>query len=187
MDYAMLEGQHIQSLTDQDRYWNTSHIAAAAGTAVLPEQAAIWATPIQVWGLNCAATNMVNAMMQRMHLSGDVMKWSDETKALVKEGVRVYKQTRDDIDSAIPFYPLGDIPAYDDKWLCTGYKCKDCTRLIVWRLEGESDSLTIPTDFAFDSVKILYPSNHKYVIDRGEKSITVTLPENRTAVLVELI
>lgn len=186
MDYAMLEGQHIQSLTDQDRYYITAHIAAAAGTAVLPEQAAIWATPIQSWGLNCAAMNMVNAMMQRMHLSGDVMKWDDETKALVREGVEVYKATRADIDSAIPFYPLGNIPSYEGKWLCTGYKCKDCTRLIVWRLEGESDSLTIPTDFAYENVKILYPSNHKCVIDRGEKSITVTLPENRTAVFLEL-
>ena len=186
MDYAMLEGQHIQSLTDQDRYWNTAHIAAAAGTAVLPEQAAIWATPIQVWGLNCAATNMVNAMMQRMHLSGDVMKWSEETKTLVREGVEVYKATRGDIDGSIPFYPLGNIPSYEDKWLCTGYKCKDCTRLIVWRLKGESDSLTIPTDFAFDSVKILYPSNHKCVIERGEGNITVTLPEKNTAVFFEL-
>ena len=34
MDYAMLEHQHIQSLTDQDRYFFTAHIAAAAGTAV---------------------------------------------------------------------------------------------------------------------------------------------------------
>jgi alpha-galactosidase len=186
MDYAMLADQHIQSLTDQDRYFITAHIAAAAGTAVLPEQAAIWSTPIQSWGLNCAAMNMVNAMMQRMHLSGDVMKWSDETKALVKEGVEVYKATRGDIDSAIPFYPLGEIPSFDDKWLCTGYKCKDCTRLIVWRLESEDESLTIATDFIYDSVKILYPSNPKCAIERGEKEITVKLPEKLTAVLLEL-
>jgi len=186
MDYAMLEHQHIQSLTDQDRYFVTAHIAAAAGTAVLPEQAAIWSTPIDGWGLNCAAMNMVNAMMQRMHLSGDIVKWSDATKALVKEGVEIYKATRVDINTAIPFYPLGNIPAYDDKWLCTGYKCADCTRLIVWRLESEDESLTIPAEFAFDSVKILYPSNNKCSIEQGEGSIKVTLPERLTAVFVEL-
>jgi alpha-galactosidase len=186
MDYAMLEHQHIQSLTDQDRYFFVAHIAAAAGTAVLPEQAAVWATPIQSWGLNCAAMNMTNAMMQRMHLSGDVMKWDDETKALVKEGVAVYKATRADIDSAIPFYPLGEIPSYDDKWLCTGYKCKDCTRLIVWRLEGDEASLTIPTDFTFNGVKILYPTSGNCTVAKGDGVIIVKLPEKNTAVFLEL-
>jgi alpha-galactosidase len=186
MDYAMLEHQHIQSLTDQDRYFVTPHIAAAAGTAVLPEQAAVWSTPVQSWGLNCAAMNMTSAMMQRMHLSGDVMKWNEETKALVKEGVAAYKATRADIDSAIPYYPLGEIPSYDDKWLCTAYKCADCTRLIVWRLESDDDSIIIPINFAYDSVKILYPSNHKCEIEKGNGNITANLPEKLTAVFLEL-
>lgn len=187
MDYAMLEHQHIQSLTDQDSYFVAAHIAAAAGTAVLPEQAAVWSTPIEAWGEDCVAFNMVNAMMQRMHLSGDVFKWQKpETFALVKEGIEVYKATRGDIDTAIPFYPLGNIPAYDDKWLCTGYKCKACTRLIVWRLESDEASLTIPTDFDFNDVRILYPSNNKCDIVRGEKNITVTLAEKNTAVFIEL-
>ena len=187
MDYAMLEHQHIQSLTDQDRYFVTAHIAAAAGTAVLPEQAAVWATPIEAWGENCITFNMVNAMMQRMHLSGDVLKWKrEETRALVREGVEVYKATRGDIAGAIPFYPLGSIPAYDDKWLCTAYKCKDCTRIIVWRLESDDESLTIPCEFACDSVKILYPSSGKCTVANGDGNIAVTLPEKNTAVFVEV-
>jgi alpha-galactosidase len=186
MDYAMLAHQHIQSLTDQDRYWNTAHIAAAAGTAVLPEQAAVWATPIQGWGENSTVMNMINAMMQRMHLSGDAMNWDDATKALAKEGVEVYKATRADINTAIPFYPLGTIPAYDDQWLCTAYRCRDCTRLLIWRLESDDECLTVPTDFAYESVKILYPSNSKCAIERGEGNIRLTLPEKRTAVFVEL-
>jgi alpha-galactosidase len=186
MDYAMLAHQHIQSLTDQDRYWNTAHIAAAAATAVLPEQAAVWATPIQGWGENSTVMNMINAMMQRMHLSGDAMNWDDATKALAKEGVEVYKATRADINTAIPFYPLGTIPAYDDQWLCTAYRCRDCTRLLIWRLESDDECLTVPTDFAYESVKILYPSNSKCAIERGEGNIRLTLPEKRTAVFVEL-
>ena len=126
-------------------------------------------------------------MMQRMHLSGDVYKWQKpETFALVKEGVEVYKATRGDIDTAIPYYPLGEIPSFDDKWLCTAYKCTDCTRFIVWRLESDENSLTIPTDFAFENVKILYPSNNKCEIAKGDVNITVTLPEKNTAVFIEL-
>ena len=126
-------------------------------------------------------------MMQRMHLAGDVYKWKNEkTFELVREGVRVYKATRADIDSAIPFYPLGEIPSFDDKWLCTAYKCKDCTRLIVWRLESDETSLIVPTDFAFENAKVLYPSNSKCNIVVCDGSVTVTLPEKNTAVFIEL-
>lgn len=187
MDYAMLEYQHIQSMTDQDRYLVTPHIASAAGTAALPEQAAIWATPIEAKGTNCITFNMVNPMMQRMHLAGDVFKWQkDETFALVKEGVAVYKATRADIATAIPFYPLGEIPSFDDQWLCTGYRCKDCTRFIIWRLESEETSLTIPTDFAYENVKILYPTNQNCQIDKGNTNITINLLDKNTAVFIEL-
>ena len=125
--------------------------------------------------------------MQRMHLSGDVRKWTkEETFNLVREGVEVYKATRADIDSAIPYYPLGEIPAYEDKWLCTAYKCKDCTRFIVWRLESEDESITIPADFAFDGVKILYPTSGNCTVAKGDGAITVTLPEKLTAVFLEL-
>lgn len=186
MDYAMLETQHIQSLTDQDRYFVTAHIAAAAGTAVLPEQAAVWSTPIEARGLDCTTMNMIGAMMQRIHLSGDAFRWSEATKAAVKEGIEVYKATRGDIASAIPFYPLGEIPAYTDDWLCTGYRCKDCTRLIVWRLESDKECLTVPIDLTFEDAEILYPSNSKCRIEKCEGSIVVTLPDKLTAVFIEL-
>jgi alpha-galactosidase len=129
--------------------------------------------------------NMTNAMMQRMHLSGDVFNWDDATKDLVKEAIEVYKATRKDIASAIPFYPLGDIPSYDDKWLCTGYKCTDCTRLIVWRLDSDNDSITIPVDFA-ERVEILYPSVNNYSLTLDGANIHLTLPEKNTAVFIEL-
>lgn len=186
MDYAMLENQHIQSLSDQDRYYVTAHIAAAAGTAVLPEQAAIWSTPLEKLDRNATVMNMINPMMQRIHLSGDVFNWSDETKVLVKNGIEVYKATRKDVSTAIPFYPLRDIPKYTDTWLCTGYRCEDCTRYIVWRLESEEEYFTIPTDFDFESAKILYPSNGNCVIAKENGKITVKLPEKLTAVFFEL-
>ena len=185
MDYAMLERRHVQSLTDQDTYYMTPYIAAAAGTAVLPEQAAVWSTPIEAQGISAAQMNMTSAMMQRIHLSGDVYRWSAETKAAVKEGIEVYKATRKDIASAIPFYPLGDIPSYDDKWLCTGYKCADCTRIIVWRLDSDNDSITIPVDFA-ERVEILYPSVNNFSLTLDGANIHLTLPEKNTAVFLEL-
>ncbi|MBQ8408735.1 MAG: alpha-galactosidase [Clostridia bacterium] len=186
MDYAMLENQHIQSLTDQERYDIISRVAAAAETAVLPEQAAIWSIPDNSIGTNGVAMSMVNTMMQRMHLSGDVFPWSEKTKELVKEGIAVYKATRADISTAIPFYPLGEIPAFTDGWLCTGYKCKDCVRYIIWRLEDDCDTLTLPTDFEFEAIKILYPSNNKCIIDKLNGTISITLPEKMTAVFIEL-
>lgn len=47
MDYALLQQHSIQSVTDQTDYRLMAPIAAAAASAVTPEQAAIWSYPLR--------------------------------------------------------------------------------------------------------------------------------------------
>ncbi|MBR2466946.1 MAG: alpha-galactosidase [Clostridia bacterium] len=187
MDYATLEKQHVQSMSDQEDYRITARISAAASTAVLPEQAAIWATPIEALGENASAMTMTSSLLQRIHLSGDIMNWSDKTMDLVKEAVSVYKSIRADIPHGIPYYPLGTIPSYTDKWLVSAYKYTSCRRMTVCRLDSEEASVNIPADFDFSEAKVLYPSNNKCTIEKTDGAITVTLPEKYTSVLIELL
>ncbi len=100
MDYAMLSRSHLQSVSDQTNYIRNAPIAAGAPTAVLPEQAAIWSCPIG--NADAVAFNMINALLQRIHLSGKITELSEEAFALVKEGVDVYKTYRDLIPKAFP-------------------------------------------------------------------------------------
>ncbi len=183
MEYASLAHSHIQSTSDQTDYRHYAHIAAAVGTAVLPEQAAVWSYPKACDTLDGVVMNMVNAMPLRVHLSGELAFLSEEQLALVKEGVAVMKAIRKDTDSSIPFYPCG-LPTYTDKLFCAAYKCTDCVRIAAWRLDTDDDTLYVPTDAK--SVKVLYPSSFD-----GEASVTdgvaaITLPRPYTAVFIEL-
>ena len=103
MDYAMLAAHHIESGSGQEDFRDTAYLAAAAPTAVLPEQAGVWAYPFAESGKNETAFIMTSAMLQRICLRGPITALSEANFALVKEGIRVYKQKmciRDRADGA---------------------------------------------------------------------------------------
>ena len=186
MDYCQLSIADVQSTSDQQDYKITSHVAAAAATAVLPEQAAVWAYPIIADDENAFVVNMVNALPLRIHLSGEIFGWQDDKKALVKEAIDCYKATRDGISEAIPFYPLG-VPQYSDKNFCSAYRIGNDIRLAVWRLGSDLSELDIPIENAKNmSAKVLYPSNTKATVKMTDSGIKVTLPEDNSAVYIEL-
>ena len=69
-DYAMLARYSIQSTSDQEDYRNYATIAANAGAALTPEQAAIWSYPLKDGDEEETIYNMVNALLLRTHQSG---------------------------------------------------------------------------------------------------------------------
>ena len=185
MDYASLSVSHIQSVSDQSEYLINAHIAAAASTAVIPEQAAIWSYPRTGEDTDAAAMNMVNTILQRIHLSGEIWAWTPEVMATVKEAVALYKSYRAEIPASIPFYPLG-IPKYTDHWLVSAYRYPNCVRVAVWRLDSEAATLEIPLQESFQSVQVIYPSTSRCETELGEGAIRVTMPRTNTAVILEL-
>lgn len=184
MDYKLLSLLGIQSTSDQTDYLLTSHIAAASSVAVLPEQAARWVYPLGQMDVPATQFNMVNGLLGRIHLSGQIFDWSDEQKEAVKEGIRVYKEIRADIPNSVPFYPLG-IPCYDDGIFCSAYRTPSSVRISVWRHSGE-DSLFIPVDTPYKNVRILYPSSTDASVERVEGGVKVVLPTENTAVIAEI-
>lgn len=185
MDYAQLSRYHIQSVSDQEDYRNTAYIAAGAPTAVIPEQGAIWSYPMKDDDDNAVIFNMVGTMLMRMHLSGELHNLSNDKFGLVKEAIECYKKIRKDIPKSVPFYPIG-LPKHTDKWLCLGFKCEDCVRLAVWRMDSDDESITIPLEIKGNSLKKLYPSKADYKAEMVDNSIKVTLPDKYCAVLLEL-
>lgn len=189
MDYALLSKHSIQSVTDTTDYRNMAPIAAACASAVLPEQAAIWSYPLCSDNKHAVITNMVNSMLTRMHLSGEITEWNEEQFSLVKEGVRTYKAIRGSIKESVPFYPLG-VESYHKDWLCAGYKNAKEIYLAVWRMDTEKDSLDIPLKaLGMDTVKeakIVYPVMDNSNITADSKSLHITLPEKFSSEIVHL-
>ncbi len=185
MDYAQLSVCHLQSVSDQEDYRYNAKISAAASTAVIPEQGAIWSYPLAKASRDEIIVNMVSSLLKRVHLSGEIQAWDEEQTALVKEALDLHKQIRSDIPKSIPFWPLG-MPRYADTWMCEAYKMPRKIRMAVWRMDEEKDRITIPFDDDIKSAKILYPSRCEGAISTQGKELTVTLNSPCTAAIIEM-
>ena len=179
MDYAMLGVHSIQSVTDYSGY-KVAAIFANSATAVLPEQAAVWACPEADSDENATVFNMVNAITERIHLSGAIADLPKKQFSLIKEGIDCYKKLRHKIPDFIPFYPLG-LNNYADNWICVGYDCSDEVYLCVWRREGD-DNIDIP---GIKEAGVIYPTDNKCEITRNETGINVRLQDKYCAVLLK--
>ena len=185
MDYAQLSVCHLQSVSDQEDYLNTVKVSAASSTAVIPEQGAVWSYPLSKDSNDAFVVNMVNSILKRIHLSGEIQAWSEEQEKIVKEALDLYKEIRKDIPKSIPFYPLG-MPEYSSKWKCEAYKTDSKIRMAVWRLDDENNTIKIPLDNQVKSAKIIYPSANNGEVTATENGVTVTLDRQNTAALIEV-
>lgn len=179
MDYAMLRIHPIQSVTDYYGY-KMAAISANASTAVLPEQAAVWVCPGGESSENETVFNMVNAMLQRVHLSGAIADLTQKKFEIIKEGIECYKKLRHKIPKFIPFYPLG-LNSYSDNSVCVGYSYGNEIYLSIWRLGGW-DSIEVP---GIKNVNIVFPKENKCEITETADGIEIRMPDEYSAVVLK--
>ncbi|QQQ73992.1 alpha-galactosidase [Saccharothrix sp. 6-C] len=190
MDHALLSRMQVQSTSDQQDLVLYAPIAAAAPTAVTPEQGAVWAYPQPEDSLDEVAFTMVNALLGRMHLSGRISELRPEARALVHEAVAVYKDIRADLPLAVPAWPLG-LPAWDDPWIALALRTPDTTYLAAWRRPGAEGAVTLRLPHLRGAdvvVDLLYPGAGGAATtwhgDRAE--LVLALPTAPSAVLTRL-
>jgi alpha-galactosidase len=146
MDYALLSKLSIQSTSDQTDYRLYSYIAASAPIGATPEQCAVWSFPVAGAEEEEVIFNMVNAMLLRIHQSGEIWAMEGKNLGLIKEGIAYYKKIRNIIPQSLPFWPLG-IPKREDKWLALGLKDQSKILLAVWKVNASNDTCIVPLPF----------------------------------------
>ena len=175
-DYALLSRFQLQSTSDQQDLLRYPPIAAAAPTAIAPEQAAVWAYPQPEWSDDEIAFTLCSALLGRIHLSGHIDRMSRAQQQLVADAVSVYKQIRSDLAVAYPFWPLG-LPGWTDPWVALGMRARSATYVVVWHRESIGGVL-VPDDRA--NAEIVLPVAHL----RGQKVLPEVLyPRPSGAVL----
>ncbi|MCL6670437.1 alpha-galactosidase [Streptomyces panaciradicis] len=196
MDYAQLAVTQLQSTSDQQDPLRCPPIAAAAATAVTPEQAAVWAYPQPHFTPDLIAFTLTGAMTGRIHLSGFLDRMDPDRFDLVRTGLSVYKELRRQIPDSLPYWPLG-LPGWEDSWIAFGRRGTDADWLTLWRRAAA------PGDDAGDSTRtvaldhlrgarvtptVLYPATADATAawDAAHGRLTVCLPRPDTAVLLRL-
>lgn len=160
LDYATLQRHSIQSISDQFDYKKSAVIAAAAPTAVTPEQCAVWSYPIKDGDREATIYNMINSMLLRVHQSGHLAEADPAHFDLVQEGISYYKSIRQDIPESLPFWPLG-LPSFSHDWVSLGLKNGDKSYVAVLRLDSDENDiyLELPHLKGLEiDVKVGYPS-----------------------------
>jgi alpha-galactosidase len=187
-DYAMLSRLQLHSTSDQQNLVHYAPIAAAAPTAVTPEQGAVWAYPRPEDSLDEVAFTMTSALLGRIHLSGLLPTLTAEARALVYEAVTVYKAIRADLPHAVPSWPLG-LPNWDDPWVALAMTVPAATYVTVWRRHGEEPTATLRLpDLRATTAEVLYPAAGRAGVAWNPDSaeLTVTLVGAPSAVLLRL-
>lgn len=194
MDYAMLQRHSIQSTSDQEDYRYYASIAANAPTGVTPEQAAVWSYPLKDGDEEEIVFNMVNAMLLRIHQSGNLADLSPSRKRLVQEGISCYKRIRGDIRRARPFWPLG-LSAMKDAWMCLGLECESRLYIALWKQQAAEDTIQLQVK-AYQGremkARLLYPLSGKeteaceYAWNKESGTLSVKLPGSYRARVFEL-
>jgi alpha-galactosidase len=191
MDGATLAVAQLQSVSDQQDPLRFPAIAAAAPTAVPPEQGAVWAYPQPGFDDDLIGFTLGGALLGRIHLSGHLNRMSERQLRLVRDAVDTYKSIRGDLARAVPFWPLG-LPGWTDAWLALGLRVPDGPSYVsVWRLGGEAEVSLPVGHLAGRDVRpeILHPSagsGGSAVWDRDGHTLRVSLPRTPTALLIRL-
>lgn len=188
MDYGMLARSDIQSVSDQEDYRIMAMIAANSSSAVLPEQAGIWSYPLRNADKEACIMNMSSAMLQRIHLGGNLDLLIDDMFAAVQEGIQCYKKIRKEIPNGIPFWPTG-FHSFDAGWLVFGLHLTDKDLLTVCRREDEDTRINIPVKRRIREVRVIYPLSEPRAVCTSDDncSITVELDQMNSAVIVEAV
>ncbi|KOU73235.1 alpha-galactosidase [Streptomyces sp. MMG1533] len=189
MDGATLAVAQLQSTSDQQDPLRYPAIAAAAPTAVPPEQGAVWAYPQPGFDDDLITFTLGGALLGRIHLSGHLDRMSAHQLELVRDAVGAYRTIREDLARALPFWPLG-LPGWTDEWLALGMRVPGGSSYVsVWRRGGASE-LHLPLEhLAGREVRadILHPSAAVAgaAVWEGD-GLRVSLPRTPAVVLVRL-
>ena len=184
MDYGMLKLLSLQSTSDQTDYIYNSYIAASVASAVTPEQAGMWVYPYEDEEEH-VIYNMVNGILLRPYISGMVWKLSDNSMELMREGIFLYKEIRENLKTAVPFFPLGFCNIKDEA-MAYGVQCEDKAYLSVFA--PKTDTVVIPLELEkeIEKVQVLYPKkeNCEYRYENGV--LTVRMPQKAAARLFHI-
>ena len=127
---------------------------------------------------------MVNAILMRMHLSGEITKMTDKKFDLIKEGVSYYKKIRKYKNEFLPFYPYG-LTDTNASVTCVGYSTKDMVFYAFWKFDDKKSEFKLPLKYPIKSAIIGYPENTDSMVELTHHELIVNIKSKNSAIIIE--
>ena len=130
---------------------------------------------------------MVNGILLRPYISGMVWNLSENSMAVLREGIDVYKAIRGEIREMVPFFPLG-FGRVNDAQLAYGLRGENRAYLSVFAVQSDAAEIPLKSlNREITGVKVIYPSSVDcaFSLD-GNQCLTVRMPKPECARLFEI-
>lgn len=136
LDHCSLSAFALGNTSDQICYDRTPYIACNLAAYLVPERMGVWAYPLASQSENEINMNLVNAMLFRLQLSGEIHKLDERRLALVKAGVEYYNSLKEFKRTAVPYLPMG-FSTFFDTTVAFGLRGENRVLLAVYNLGGD--------------------------------------------------
>lgn len=155
-----------------------------------PEECAVRCCLSSEQGTEETVSAMVNAMLTRPILCGELSEINNKNRELIAEALRVYRKLRKDIPRAVPFFPTGQTDPVGE-WNSFGLMTDSCAYIAVHRKAGAQDTITLPLGFIkgkIAAVECIYPSfaAESLELDASAGTLRVTFSTEHTARLFRI-
>lgn len=178
-DGGTLKHFHLQSTSDQEIFTNNPSIIWGMQKCILPEKMGIWAFPFplesgenqrelnEVYNKDYyekmsdgeqTVYNMSCAMFGIMYLSGHIDMCDEYNTELIKEGIEVYKNSRDFLNGALPLFVYPQQKLFTDGIGVLALKNDDTLRIGIFKNDEKKISVDLSKLTTEKSeLKLLYP------------------------------
>lgn len=191
LDYKALSLFNLASTSDQTDYLHYPYIIGNIFCSVLPEQAGIWCYPVADADYNakdesntncnvskeCVVSNIVNAILGRIHMASRIYLLDSEKQKLIKEGFDLYQSMVTFKTNAVPYLPKG-YTRFDDTFVAVGLRDDATLYLAVWNLYGDKHiKLDLP-DIQIAEVSVAYPLELHTDYSYSNNQLTINFTED---------
>ena len=184
MDYGLLKLLSLQSTSDQTDVTCNANIACNVASAVTPEQGGMWVYPYEDEEEH-VIYNMVNGLLLRPYMSGQVWKLGEKSMDLLKEGIALYKEIREEVREGVPVFPLG-FGTLESDVLAYGIDAGRNLYLSVWTPGTDEAEILLNSPEEFADVSVLYPREGRCNCRLEKDRLIVKMPQKKAARLLKL-
>lgn len=177
LEYNSLSRADMASITDQNNFKLLGGMLYNVTKAIHPSQCGTWAYTSQTTNDREFVYSLVNAMLGRIHLSGDFEDANDYQKKALIDSVALYKKYRHILNDCFVYHHSGLYYTYknDERIICFEIRSIDNTESVVMlqRTGCENDT--------FD-LKLSGLCEGNYVMETFPKSETVMISSDELSI-----